>query len=125
MIDLVESSGVFDHMVALTRLMTEHPALIARHATVQDTTSNVVLAEIARRTGTDPAVDLYPRLVLHAANAVSRAVVEQHITPAAATEPSRRSPADALREGFAQLRAGLPQPHYPAAAETTSSTLVD
>lgn len=50
-IDFVESEGALDRMVAITRLMAEHPALIARHVAVYDTTSDALLAEIGRRTG--------------------------------------------------------------------------
>ena len=107
LIDLAESSEALDYMVALTRLMAEHPTLIARQAGVHDTTSAAILTEIGRRTGTDPAVDLYPRLVYHAANAVSRAVVELHITNDTDVAISRQSLAETIREGFAQLRRGL------------------
>jgi AcrR family transcriptional regulator len=110
LIDLVESSADLDQMVALTRLMAEHPALIARQAGVHDTTSAAILAEIGRRTGTDPDVDLYPRLVYHAAHAVSRAVVELHITNDIDVGMSRQLFSETIRDGFAQVRRGLPQP---------------
>lgn len=109
-IDFVESEGALDRMVAITRLMAEHPALIARHVAVYDTTSDALLAEIGRRTGTDPAVDLYPRLVYHAANAVGSAVMQLHVNTSDAT-PTGRPLAAAVRDGFSQLRRGLPQPN--------------
>jgi AcrR family transcriptional regulator len=123
LIDLVETSEALDHIVALTRLMAEHPTLIARQAGVHDTTSAAILAEIGRRTGTDPDVDLYPRLVYHAANAVSRAVIELHITNATKAAMSRRVLAETIREGFAHVRLGLPQPGPdPADAGALTST---
>jgi AcrR family transcriptional regulator len=109
-VGFVESDDAFDRMVAVTRLMAEHPALIARHVATLDTTSDPMLAEIGRRTGTDPAVDLYPRIVFHAANAVGRAVVELHITNESDAAPSRQALVAAVHEGFAQLRRGLPEP---------------
>jgi AcrR family transcriptional regulator len=120
LIDLVETSEALDHMVALTRLMAEHPALIARQAGVQDTTSAAILAEIGRRTGTDPDVDLYPRLVYHAANAVSRAVVELHITNNTVVAMSRQSLAETIRDGFTQIRRGLRQPGGPDLADAAA-----
>lgn len=119
--ELVESSGALDRIVALTRLMAEHPALIARQAAAHDTTSDAILAEIARRSNTDPDADLYPRLVLHAANAVSRAVVEQLITNRTEAALSRQSLADAVHEGFGQLRRGLPQPR-PSGTDAATQT---
>lgn len=107
-VDFVESAAGFERMIAVTRLMAGHTTLIARHVAQYDPTSQAMLAEIGKRTGTDPATDLYPRLVYHAAGAIAQAVIERHIT--AADTPSRRALADAVREGYAQLRRGLPQP---------------
>jgi AcrR family transcriptional regulator len=110
LIELVESSGL-DRIVAVTRLMAQHPTLIARQVATFDRTSDALLAEIGRRTGTDPAVDLYPRLVYHASTSVARAVVELHMTNNESdTAPTRRSLAAAIHDGFTQLRRGLPQP---------------
>jgi AcrR family transcriptional regulator len=112
-IEFVESAGGLDRMVAVTRLMTEHPTLIARHVATFDSTSEVMLAEIGRRTGTDPAVDLYPRLVYHASAAIARAVVEQYTTTSGSADaPTRPSLADAVHDGFTQLRSGLPPPAF-------------
>ena len=107
---VVESPGSLDRMIAVTRLMAQHPALIARHVAVYDTTSNAMLAEIGRRTGTNPDIDLYPHLVHHAAGAVVRAVIELQISTGSETALSRSGLVDAVREGFTQLRRGLPQP---------------
>jgi AcrR family transcriptional regulator len=60
---------------------------------------------IAERTGTDPAVDMYPRLVA----AVIRAVVET-ATDAYATAERPRPITTFLRQGLAAVAAGLPEP---------------
>jgi AcrR family transcriptional regulator len=104
-IKFMESSGGLERTVAVTRLMVQHPALVARHIAFYDDTSTALLSEIGKRTGTDPDVDLYPRLVYHAAVAVGRAVLELQISGASA----QRRPADLVRQGFTQLRHGLPQ----------------
>ncbi|HJT94349.1 MAG TPA: TetR family transcriptional regulator [Mycobacterium sp.] len=111
LVGFVGSGRAFDRTVAIIRLTAEHPALIARHMAVHDATSNAMLAEIGRRTGTDPADDLYPRLVHHAFMAVARAVVERHVTNSGTgAPPTRRSLVAAVHDGFMQLRRGLPQP---------------
>jgi|RhiMethySRZTD1v2_1073278.scaffolds.fasta_scaffold945696_1 AcrR family transcriptional regulator len=109
MVDSVESDGVFDRMIAVNRLMAQHPSLVARHVAVHDTTSDPLLSEIARRTGTDPAVDLYPRLVYQATNAVCRSAMELHIDRPLDAAALQNSLVAAFREGFRQLRRGLPQ----------------
>jgi AcrR family transcriptional regulator len=108
--ELVESQHDFDRMIAVTRLMAEHATLIARHVAVYDLTSDALLAEIGRRTGTDPAVDLYPRLVFQCANAAVRAATELHVGAQLGADTKRTALIGAVREGFAQLRHGLPQP---------------
>lgn len=110
MVSFVESEGGIDRMLATTRLMADHPSLLARHVARLDSASDPILAEIGKRTGTDPAVDLYPRLVFYAANAVGRAVVELHVTNESGAASSRQSLIAAVRDGFAQLRRGLPEP---------------
>ena len=117
--ELVESQEDFDRMIAVTRLMAEHATLIARHVAVYDLTSDALLAEIGRRTGTDPAVDLYPRLVFQCANAAVRAATELHVGAVLAADTKRSALIGAVREGFAQLRQGLPQP---VRATTTKDT---
>jgi AcrR family transcriptional regulator len=104
-LEVIESVDQVDRMVAVTRLIAEHPALIAHHLAVYNEASNTLLAEIGRRTGTDPDRDLYPRLVYQAASAVAPAAVEMAIRSA-----SSREVADIIRDGFDQLRRGLPQP---------------
>jgi AcrR family transcriptional regulator len=60
---------------------------------------------IAERTGTDPVVDMYPRLVA----GIMRAVVEA-ATDAYATADPPRPITTFLRQGLAAVAAGLPQP---------------
>ena len=60
---------------------------------------------IAERTGTDPAVDMYPRMVA----AVIRAVVETATDAYATAEPPRPI-TTFLRQGLAAVAAGLPEP---------------
>lgn len=110
LIGFVESADGLEWMIAVTRLMAEHPALIVRHVAMSDWTSNAILAEIGRRSGTDPDKDLYPRLVYHATGAIARAVLELHINAGTDAAPPRSILADAVRDGYAQLRRGLPQP---------------
>lgn len=107
-VEFVESAEGFERIIAVTRLMAGHPTLIAQHVARHDSASAPLLAEIARRTGTDQDRDLYPRLVYHATGAIALAVMELHIS--AGTALSRRALADAVREGYAQLKQGLPQP---------------
>ncbi|OHV03764.1 TetR family transcriptional regulator [Mycobacterium talmoniae] len=109
LIGFVESADGLEWMIAVTRLMADHPALIARHVALSDSKTDAMLAEIGRRSGTDPDVDLYPRLVYHATGAIARAVLELHINGGNEGAPPRAILADAVRDGYAQLRRGLPQ----------------
>jgi AcrR family transcriptional regulator len=63
------------------------------------------LEAIAERTGTDPEHDLYPRLVVAVVRAVGDAAAEAYVRadpPVAIT--------DLIRDGFAAVSAGLPEP---------------
>lgn len=63
------------------------------------------LEVIAQRTGTDPDRDLYPRLVVAVVRAVGDAAADAYVRadpPVAIT--------DLIRDGFAAVTAGLPQP---------------
>lgn len=63
------------------------------------------VAVIAERTGTDPAHDIYPRLVAAVIRAVGDAAAE---TYAVADPPV--SFEELVRSGLAQVAAGLPEP---------------
>lgn len=108
--DLVESDGDLDRIMAVNRLMAEHPALIARHVAVFDVTSDTLVAEIGRRTGTDPSTDLYPRMVYHTANAVGRSAIELYMEGDSPSAARREMVTVTMKDGFEQLRRGLPQP---------------
>jgi hypothetical protein len=86
---------------------------------VYDLTSDALLAEIGRRTGTDPAVDLYPRLVFQCANAAVRAATELHVGADLGSDTTRTALIGAVRDGFAQLRRGLPQPGHHTTTKDT------
>jgi AcrR family transcriptional regulator len=67
------------------------------------------LEVIAERTGTDPEKDLYPRLVASIVRAVGDAAIETYVRadpPVAITT--------LIRNGFAEVAAGLPEPAKPA-----------
>jgi AcrR family transcriptional regulator len=76
---------------------------------VRDVMAKEVFADcidvIAERTGTDPVNDLYPRLVA----AVVRAVVQAAMDAYATADPPRPITVF-LRQGFAAVAAGLPEP---------------
>lgn len=110
LIAFVEAADGLEWMIAVTRLMADHPSLLARHVAMSDSQSNAMLAEIGKRTGTDPDAGLYPRLVYHVTGAVARAVLELHINADTDGAPPRQVLVDAVRDGYAQLRGGLPIP---------------
>ncbi len=63
------------------------------------------LGVVAERTGTDPEHDLYPRLVVAVVRAIGDAAAEAYVRadpPVAIT--------DLIRDGFAAVSAGLPEP---------------
>jgi len=65
-------------------------------------------AVVAERTGTDPDIDMFPRLVAAVVRAVGDAATEMYVRadpPVAIT--------DLIRAGFAQVAAGLPEPKRP------------
>jgi len=90
------------------RLAREHPQLqsgyLAGFASLEDALTDA----IARRTGVDPTVDPYPRLVATAALCALRVAVDHAID-------QRRVDAlpDAVDAAFAALTAGLPAPRSP------------
>ena len=101
---LVGSEDVVDQTVSVVRLVSRDPALIARTMVAHDTMVTHMVSEIARRTGTDAARDLYPRLLYHAGSSVTAAILEL----LAASPPPELSAEELVRNGFAQLRAGFP-----------------
>lgn len=110
-INFAESGDGLDRMLAITRLMADHPALTAKHAATFNPAIDALLAEIGYRTGTDPEVDLYPWLVYHATWAIARGALELHMHRASSGHAfSRPALVATIHDGYAQLRRGLPQP---------------
>lgn len=103
-IDALQSGPDAERAMTATRLIAEHPALTAHAAAVDRRASEQVLHEIARRLGRDPDTDLLPRLVFHASRAVAASAVEL-LAHGAATPDSA---GELIRQGFSQLRKGLP-----------------
>jgi AcrR family transcriptional regulator len=89
-----------DELVVLRDLMSTRDL---RAALTKDLFADWVDA-IAERTGTDPARDMYPRLV----TAVIRAVGETAMEAYAYADPPVAYP-ELLRRGFADVAAGLPE----------------
>jgi AcrR family transcriptional regulator len=106
-IAVVESSGEeLEDCLAVTRIVVQHPTLRAHFVANNAYPAAAMLDEIARRSGTDPAVDIYPRIVCFCGLAVLRAALEMHSD---AGLPRSEVP-DAIRRGFTELRSGLAQP---------------
>lgn len=102
MLDLATSEA-FGTAVAVTRLAAQNPGLAAHDAARSDDVGTVVLTEVSRRTGLDPDVDLYPRLVCNAAYAVLATVIQLAVSDS--TLP--KDPGELVAQGFQQLRDGL------------------
>ncbi|MBA0047514.1 TetR family transcriptional regulator [Mycobacterium sp. NPDC050853] len=102
MLDLATSEA-FSTAVAVTRLSAQNPGLAAHDAARSDDVGTLVLAEVSRRTGLDPDVDLYPRLVCNAAYAVLGTVIQLAVSDAKLP----RDPGELVAQGFQQLRDGL------------------
>ncbi|TDZ98312.1 Bacterial regulatory protein, tetR family [Mycobacteroides salmoniphilum] len=102
MLDLATSEA-FSTAVAVTRLSAQNPGLAAHDAARSDDVGTVVLAEVSRRTGLDPDVDLYPRLVCNAAYAVLGTVIQLAVSDSALP----RDPGELVAQGFQRLRDGL------------------
>lgn len=104
-LELVDSPDIMEQTVGVARLMREYPSLVA-HSAVHRTNSARLLAEIGHRTGLDPEKELYPRLLYKAASAATATVFELLSN----SSDDSNSPADLIRQSFAQLRIGLHQP---------------
>lgn len=102
----LEAEGAMDVRPTLEQLTVIRELLAARD--VRATLSKDLVADwveaIAERTGTDPARDMYPRLVTAVIRAVGETAMEAYSNadpPVAYTE--------LLRRGFADVAAGLPE----------------
>jgi AcrR family transcriptional regulator len=94
-----------EQWVAGVRLMIAEPALQSEFIRAAAMAEVELAAAVAERTGTDPERDLYPRLVAGAIG-VAGNVANQHWLHADPPVPLE----DVLRQAFAQLAAGLPEP---------------
>jgi AcrR family transcriptional regulator len=94
-----------DQWTAGVRLMMAEPALQADFMRAGAIAEVELAKAIAERTGTDPERDLYPRLVAGAAGVAGNVASRQwmHADPPTSLE-------DLIRQAFAQLAAGLPEP---------------
>jgi AcrR family transcriptional regulator len=88
------------------RAMGAVPAVQAENLRAAATAETAMAAAVGERTGTDPATDIYPRLVAAAALAAFT-VVSRHYTEAAVRPES--FPAE-LAGALRQISAGLPPP---------------
>jgi AcrR family transcriptional regulator len=95
------------------RLMMAEPALQSEFIRAGAIAEVELAAVVAERTGTDPQRDLYPRLVAGAIG-VAGNVANHHWLHADPPVPLE----DVLRQAFAQVAAGLPEP--PASPSRTT-----
>lgn len=93
-----------DHQAADIEALWRSPRMASHRPTLTADLAHRMVGVVAERTGTDPATDLYPRLVTAVAAAVLLTVFECDD----ATDHDAR--AQRMREAFALLRAGLPTP---------------
>ena len=94
---------------APTREQLDQLVELSMATEVRNALANNLMAEwieaIAERTGTDPARDMYPRLVAAGIRAVAEAAMDTYI----ASDPPVPI-VGLIRRGFADIAAGLPEP---------------
>lgn len=101
--DFNDSDGIPDRrQLAEVRKLLMSPQI--RHAASGDLFDSWLEA-IAERTGTDPERDMYPRLVVAVVRAIGDAAMDSYVN---ADPPVAIS--TLMREGFAAVAAGLPEP---------------
>ncbi|HET6710082.1 TetR family transcriptional regulator [Amycolatopsis sp.] len=99
--------GAPDHSwLAGLRLMVAEPALQSEFQKAGAAAEAEFALAVAERTGTDPARDVYPRLVAGVVGAALNVVTQQWLV----AEPAQ-SLDGILRDVFGRLAAGLPAPH--------------
>jgi AcrR family transcriptional regulator len=105
--DMAESGGLENGVPSRKELAEVRKLLMSpdiRNAVSKDRYDEWVRA-IAERTGTDPVVDMYPRLVTAVVRAVGDAAMDAYV---AADPPVAMT--TLLRQGMAAVAAGLPEP---------------
>ncbi|WP_026875536.1 TetR/AcrR family transcriptional regulator [Jiangella gansuensis] len=90
---------------AQSDMIMANPSVVASQLAALDGMRRRVTAAVAERTGTDPAVDLYPHLAGGVAAMALKSAMDLWLTG-----DSGRGIKDLVTEAFAMLRAGLPQP---------------
>ena len=115
---LIEATDSLEQLIAAARLTAHNPALVVHRAALRSDTTADLLREVAARTGTDPQRDLYPRVVVRAADAVVQSVVELY----ASKQVPRSELAGLMRRGFEQIRHGLVPRDAPANHRTTEAS---
>ncbi|MGW0041667.1 TetR/AcrR family transcriptional regulator [Rhodococcus sp. NPDC003348] len=93
-------------MAAEMMLIEESPALLACHLELHGRVSRILGEAIAERTGTNVATDLYPNLLQMAIGASCKCAIELWLQG----DTGHDTPEPLVREAFAMLRAGIPQP---------------
>lgn len=92
-------------MIAQIEMVMANPTVIANQLAAFDAMRRRFAEAIAARTGTDASHDLYPHLIAGSAAQVVKTSMDLW-----ALGHTDRPLRDLVAEGFAQLRAGLPQP---------------
>lgn len=101
---LVTSPHGIDRVLTVRRLARDAPALKVRWAVAHGEAGlSPLTAAIAERTGTDPAVDVYPRVVAHAAWGVLVSALDMH----SGDDGDSGRLIERLRIGFATLASGM------------------
>ncbi|NLG55583.1 MAG: TetR family transcriptional regulator [Rhodococcus sp.] len=95
---------------AMIEIVDYTPSLLVQKQEMHQRIGERITAAIAERTATDPDRDLYPHLLAHAGAAICRGALEFWFCG----NSDAQSPAEVIRDGFAQLRAGLPPPTAPS-----------
>jgi AcrR family transcriptional regulator len=96
-----------------THLASQYPELLPRYLAVAGEFERALTSAIAKRLGTDPVTDPYPRLVVATAVATMRSTFEWW---QANHKPGRLE--HALRQNFGALSAGLGRPSQPNSVST-------
>ena len=105
LLEVFDGGGeVIADSLVTAQLIETNPALLARKIDLHEWTQELLCRAIAERTGTNAETDLYPRLINFAAFGATRAAMDLW----AGGHAGDRSLADLIRDGVAQLRAGLP-----------------
>ena len=95
-----------EEMRAVTRLIEESPALMARTMRLHDNVARSLGVAVAERTGTDVDNDLYPNLLPMVVGCAMKTALDLYLSDNAAG----RTPGELVFEALRLIRQGLPQP---------------